>query len=195
MKPPSARGRAFHATRSGRLGRKVDAIPLRLHRSTHWKRARSPQMDSRRDLRHYHILPVFCPPGQHRDSREPLAGQLGAHSHKVAAEMRRRDTRRRSATKNRHIPIPNNDRLRCSHTADSGWTKCSAYRSTTGFAFASSSRETRNMNKRDPKSGGHHPCPTCYGPRRAAASSRELVHLASPRPSRPLRCTARPNQC
>ena len=68
MQPPPARSRAFHATRSGWLGCEVDAIPLRLHRSTHWKCSRSPQMHSRRDLRHVHILPVFCPTGQHRDS-------------------------------------------------------------------------------------------------------------------------------
>src|SRR5580698_2351379 len=32
MKPPSARGRAFDATRSAWLGRWVDAIPLGFHR-------------------------------------------------------------------------------------------------------------------------------------------------------------------
>lgn len=113
MEPPSARSRAFHATRSGWRGREVDAIPLRLHRATHWKCSRSPRMHSRRDLRHAHILPVFCPTGQHRDGTEPLAKQLGARSHKVAAAMRSRDKRHRSATKNRHI-VPVDGRLqRC----------------------------------------------------------------------------------
>lgn len=113
MQPPPARSRAFHATRSGWLGCEVDAVPLRLHRSTHWKCSRSPRMHSRRDLRHVHILPVFCRTGQHRDGREPLAKQLGTRSRKVAAAMRSRDKRHRSATKNRHIVPVDGGLQRC----------------------------------------------------------------------------------
>ena len=63
MKPPPASGRAFHATRSTRLGCEVDAIALRRHRSIHWKCVPSLQM-LHAAIRHDRILPVFCPTGQ-----------------------------------------------------------------------------------------------------------------------------------